>query len=133
MDYRLYTTVDITRTGQYRNEPGKELERLQEQNFNTVVQTIGIRSNVLYTHLPKTFAMAGTDCGMEFSEIIKIWRFDFSTDIDFVFEKDNDPVKHLVEMFDSVPYITGLNEDTEQRFAVFATVGPYRNISFFQR
>lgn len=133
MDYRLYTTVDITQTGQYRNEPGKEIERWQEQNFNTVVQTIGIRSNVLYTQPPKTFIMAGKDCGLEFPELVKIWRFDFSTDRDFVFEKSMDPVGHLLEMFDSVPYITGLNEDTEQRFAVFATVGPYRNIAFYQR
>ena len=48
MEYKLYTLVDITHTGQYRNEPGRQKERWQEQNFNTVIQTLGIRSNLTY-------------------------------------------------------------------------------------
>ena len=46
MEYKLYTLVDITHTNQHRPEPGKEALRWKEQNFQTVLQTLGIRSNI---------------------------------------------------------------------------------------
>ena len=48
MEYKLYTLVDITQTGQYRNEHGKEADRWKEQNFQTVLQILGIRANIGY-------------------------------------------------------------------------------------
>ena len=48
MNYKLYTLVDITHTGQYRHESGKERQWQQEQNFNTVIHTLGLRSNIFY-------------------------------------------------------------------------------------
>ena len=52
MNYTLYTTVDITNTGQYRSEIGKEDLRWKEQNFQTVLQTLGIRANIQYKAKP---------------------------------------------------------------------------------
>jgi hypothetical protein len=133
MEYKLYTTVDITHTGQFRNEPGRELERWQEQNFNTVVQTIGIRSNITYRHGPEVFDIGGKACGFDFDHLARIWRFDFYTEQDFVFEENKDPVGYLMEMFNGVPYIANLTEDIEQNYAVFVTDGPNRNIVFHQK
>jgi len=130
MEYKLYTLVDITHTGQYRNEPGKEVARWQEQNFNTVLQTIGLRSNVDFRTNPEAINVSGKLVGLEIEDIVKVWRFDFYTDQDFVFEQDGNPVGILEELFDAVPFITGLTEKMEQRWAVFVTQGPNRNIVF---
>lgn len=133
MEYKLYTTIDITHTGQFRNEPGRELERWQEQNFNTILQTIGIRANITFRHGPEVFVMGGKACGFEFEHTARVWRFDFYTEQDFMFELDNDQVGILKEMFAGVPYIADLTEQVQQNYAVFVTDGPSRNIVFHQK
>jgi hypothetical protein len=130
MEYRLYTTVDITRTGQYRLETGNESKRWKEQNFQTVLQTLGIRANVSFSTDPRMIEIAGNIFGFNTSNIIHIWQFDFNTEQLGFYELDGDPVGYLVEDFDGVPYISGLDESMEQNYAVFVTDGPARNIVF---
>jgi hypothetical protein len=130
MEYRLYTTVDITRTGQFRNEPGKDFERKQEQNFQTVLQTIGIRANISFGKSPILTEVNGNFVGFNTTRNINVWQFDFNTEQDHVFEQDTDPVGFLLEAFDAVPYISGLNESMEQNYAVFVTEGVSKNIVF---
>ena len=133
MEYKLYTLVDITNTGQYRIEPGKEQERWQEQNFNTVIQTIGIRANITYRIKPELFEVGGRTVGFDTDEIIRVWRFDFSTERDDLFLLNGDPVGYLKEDFHLVPYINGLSELMEQQYAVFNTANPGANIVFHQK
>lgn len=130
MDYKLYTLVDITHTGQYRNEIGKEDLRWKEQNFRTVLQTIGMRGNITFSQPPAVTEVRGNVVGFDTDEIIRVWRFDFSTERDFLFEKNEDPVGLLKEDFNLVPYISGLDELLEQNYAVFSTAGPTPNIVF---
>jgi hypothetical protein len=130
MEYMLYTTVDITHTGQYRNEPGKDVERWQEQNFQTVLQTIGIRSNISFVKNPTPAEINGKIIGFNTNNIIRVWQFEFYTEQDFVFEQDGNPVGYLVEAFDAIPYISGLTESMDQNYDVFVTTGPSRNIVF---
>ena len=110
MDYKLYTLVDITNTGQHRIEPGREEQRWQEQNFQTVLQTLGIRSNISHTHKPTVLEVKGRLIGFDTDEVIRVWRFDFSTERDFLYGDETDPVKYLKDDFNLVPYITGLGE-----------------------
>jgi len=133
MDYKLYTLVDITHTGQNRTEPGKETLRWKEQNFQTVLQILGIRANISYSQSPTMTEVGGRIAGFDTDEIIRVWRFDFSTDRDFLFEKAGDPIGHLLEDFHLVPYIAGLDEAMEQNYAVFNTLNPGKNISFFKK
>ena len=130
MRYKLYTTVDITNTKQYRSEIGKEQLRWKEQNFQTVLQTIGIRANVLYEFKPEVIELRGSLVGFETDEIIRVWRFDFETERDFLFELDENPIGYLINDFDGIPYIAGLDECMEQNYNVFVTEGPARNIVF---
>ena len=130
MDYKLYTLVDITHTKQYRLESGKELQRHQEQNFNTVLQTLGIRSNIWYAHGPLLMEVKGSLVGFETEEIIRVWRFDWSTERDYLYEIDGDPVGFLKEDFHLVPYISGLGEAMQQQYTVFNTQQPGANIVF---
>ena len=54
MIYCLHTLVDITNTGVWRKEAGNEKLRDQQQNFNTVLQTIGLRANIEYRRRKST-------------------------------------------------------------------------------
>lgn len=130
MEYKLYTLVDITNTGQNRVEVGKEAARWKEQNFQTMLQALGIRANVYYNLKPEAIEVAGKNVGFDTDEIIRVWRFDFSTERDHLYEKDGDPVGYLKDDFHLVPYISGLDELMEQKYAVFNTQAPGNNIVF---
>jgi len=129
----IYTTVDITNTGQYRTEPGKESDRWREQNFQTVLQTLGIRGNISYRKSPIQMEISGHIFGFNTNNIIRVWQFDFSTEREHLFEKENDPVGYMIEDFDAVPFISGLDESMEQNYDVFVTEGLARNIIFSTR
>jgi hypothetical protein len=130
MHYELYTTVDITSTGQYRSEVGKEHLRWKEQNFQTLLQTIGIRANVMYSKPPTVATVKGEILGFNTPKMINVWTFEFETERDFLFEVDEDPVGYLIKDFEGVPYIAGLDESVEQNYSVFVTSGKSRNIIF---
>jgi hypothetical protein len=133
MEYKLYTLVDITHTGQYRNEPGRQKERWQEQNFNTVIQTLGIRSNLTYYQSPMAIEIKGSLIGFDTDDIIRVWRFDFNTERENVYNKDGDQLGFLKDDFHLVPYISGLDEEMNQKYAVFTTEAPGNNIVFHLR
>jgi hypothetical protein len=125
MRYIIHTTVNITNTGQYRTEAGAEAERWKEQNFQTVLQTLGMRSNIYFNSKPQMINIKGDILGFNTNEIIKVWSFTFET------ERDNEElINFFKEDFDGVPYISGLDESMEQNFNVFVTKGPATNILF---
>ena len=130
MDYKLYTLVDITHTGQYRSEPGQEELRYKEQNFNTVLQTLGLRSNIWYAHGPVAIEVRGSLIGFATEDILRVWRFDWRTEADNLYLKGEDPVGFLKDDFHLVPYIKGLDERMEQHYAVFVTKENNSNIVF---
>jgi hypothetical protein len=133
MDYKLYTLVDITHTGQYRNEAGKEQQRYQEQNFNTVLQTLGLRSNIWYEHGPQMLEVGGRLVGFDTDDVIRVWRFDWRVEQPNVYAENGDALSFLKQDFHLVPYISGLGEAMEQRYAVFNTDNPGANIVFHTR
>jgi hypothetical protein len=130
MYYKLYTLVDITHTGQYRNEEGKESLRYKEQNFNTVIHTLGLRSNIWYAHGPVIMEVRGSLIGFSTEDILRVWRFDWRTESENLYLKGEDPVGLLKDDFNLVPYISGLDEQMEQDYAVFVTAPDNSNIVF---
>jgi hypothetical protein len=130
MEYKLYTLVDITHTGQHRADAGKEHLRWKEQNFQTVMQVLGIRANISFKYDPVVTEVKGKLVGFDTDDIIRVWRFDFYTERDFLYETDGDPVGYLKQDFHLVPYISGLDEAMEQKYAVFNTANPGANIVF---
>lgn len=133
MEYKLYTLVDITNTGQHRFEEGREEARWREQNFQTVIQTLGIRSNISFVHKPEVIELRGRLVGFDTDNAIRVWRFDWSTERDYLYEKEGDPVGYLKDDFHLVPYIAGLSELMEQKNAVFNTKLSGPNIVFHQK
>jgi hypothetical protein len=133
MNYKLYTLVDITHTGQYRAEYGKDTARWKEQNFSTVIQTLGIRANIHFDTNPAPVEVAGRVVGFDTDEIIRVWRFDFTTERESLYDSQGDPTGFLKEDFNLVPYIQGLDELMYQDYAVFTSYGATRNIVFHQK
>jgi hypothetical protein len=130
MDYILYTTVDITNTGQYRPEPGKEAARWKEQNFQTVLQALGIRANVVFNKKPECIQIIGSNYGFKTNKPINVWKFEFSTERDDLYLLDGNQLGYLIKDFEGVPYISGLDECMEQNYDVFVTEGAAKNIIF---
>jgi hypothetical protein len=112
MIYSLYTLVDITATGHYRSR--NDLERLQQQNFDTVIQTIGLAGNVYYQEQP---IIVKADIFDKPNDLC--WFFGWSMELDHLFEKDGDELVKLKELFEYVPIITGLTETAEFEKPIF--------------
>ena len=103
MLYCLYTLVDITATGHHRS--GEKLERNQQQNFDTVTQTIQLSGNMYYDNPPvkipaDIFGASDQKC----------WHFEWRMEIEELFEKNGDQLYRLKDSFEYVPFITGLTE-----------------------
>ena len=133
MRYKLYTLVDITNTEQYRPNSNNDTLRWKEQNFNTVIQTIGLRATISLYGKPIGSEVNGKIIGFDTDDIIRVWRFDFETDREDLFQKDDDPVGLLKDDFHLVPYISGLDELFAQQYAVFITHGEGKNIVFHKK
>lgn len=130
MEYVLYTLVDITATGQYRLDQSSALLRNQQQNFDTVIQTIGMRANLMFDSKPQLFENVGRNYGFDTDDVVKIWSFKWATEQKGIFDKDRDPVGLLKEDFQYVTYIQGLTESKQFSKPIFITNGPMTNIVF---
>lgn len=129
--YKLYTLVDISATKQYSYSNSNEKEYSKRQNFNTVLQTLELRSNIIYYNTPSQIEIKGSLIGFNTDEIIRVWRFDFFTEHPDVFKVEDDIFYHLKKDFNFVPYINGLDELVTQNYYVFITEGSNKNIVFY--
>jgi len=118
--FELFTVVDITETGARRGDP-KLLEH-QQQNYLTVMNTIGLRANPTIIKSPYL-----VEENIKFGKGIsakKVWRMVF--DIEYGI--------HSVDMlkldFDLVPFIKELTEDAVLGDPVFRTNIDRSNIVF---
>ena len=121
--YRITTLVDITRTQPHRSETDK-LKLSQQSNFNTLLQTIGLRSNVTWANDPKKHTGAlPYNIGGKASH----WIWEFDVERDDVFLEGNDPVALLIKDMQGVPIIAELEDSVDLSPAVFQTVGANPN------
>jgi predicted ribosome-associated RNA-binding protein Tma20 len=95
-----------------------------------VLQTLGLRSNISFRSKPQTLEVGGRLVGFDTDKIIRVWRFDWTTEQENVYLLDNDPIGILKKDFHLVPYINNLRETMEQQYAVFVTQDPGSNIVF---
>jgi hypothetical protein len=123
--FRLQTLVDITETQEYRPSNGQVKYR-QQQNYQTIINIIGLRANVI----PRTNTMetsATTKFGNFYKDKEKIWTFDFDIELENAVSIDM-----LLNDFDNIPIITGLEETAKIKNDLILTNGQYKNIIFTQ-
>jgi len=122
--YKILTLVDITETRQNRKEVDKELAYQQQQNFVTLLQSIGMRVNPLYNNSPAVSSvdMKAQTFGTAFKGIHKVWTWDFYIEFDGGFtDADGNETGHLYNDLNLVPIITGLAETATFSVPVFNT------------
>ena len=127
MRFRLYTLVDITETNARRvSSNNKEFQ--QQQNFLTVLQTIGLRVNPTYVSAPAVVKEIPSKLGLgkEYKTKQNVWEFVF----DIEYENALD-IETLQNDFNLIPIITGLDETIKFKNAVFISQNSSENIVFF--
>lgn len=117
--YRITTLVDITRTNIHRSEQD-QIKIGQQANFNSLIQAIGLRSNVSWAADPKKYTGRLPE---PFDGKGNYWIWEFDVERDDVFLKDNDPVMLLVEDLDGVPIVPQLENTVDITPSVIQTKG----------
>lgn len=117
--YRIVTLVDITRTNAVKTEPD-QLKILQQNNFNTLRQSIELRSNVSWTRDPvkESGRLPGDVDGKSTH-----WIWEFEVEREDVFMNNDDPVKLLLEDLHGVPIIADLENSAMLDPAAIQTKG----------
>ena len=122
--YQIVTLVDITRTNPTRSETDQH-QLAQQANFNTLLQSIGLRSNVEWAVDP---IESSGSLPYPLEGRANYWTWIFEVERDQVFAKDGDSVGLLLEDLHGVPVISQLNNSVDINPAVFQTYGPNTNI-----
>jgi len=125
--YTVITLVDITRSEPARTEIDK-IKLGQQANFNSLLQAIGLRSNITWEQDPKMYSGRLPD-PLEGKANHWVWEFD--TEQEEVFNIDDDPIGLLKEDVDLVPVVSGLNNSVDIDPATFRTKENEANIWFY--
>lgn len=116
MLFEVYTLIDITET-KARFDKSNPLW-YQQQNFLTLVQTLGLRVIPYFDESPisENTVIDKQGFGYIYKGEHKVWRFKFK--IEYV---DGISIDILKDDFDLIPIITGLNETIQLKESVFQT------------
>jgi hypothetical protein len=126
MNFRINTLIDITETKARRQDNDKFAYK-QQANFQTLLQTLGLRTQVFYNNSPSFDKLSTSKFDFSDKYIGKqnVWTFDF-----YIEYEDGLSLDMLTEDFDLIPIITGLNETIDTDKALFRTTGKDKNILF---
>jgi hypothetical protein len=121
---KIQSLIDITNTNVRRINQGTQLELDQFRNWTTLLQCIGLRSNIAYDRNPlvEELQIDSMGFGEEYTGKHRVWTFEFRPDIVGAFANKTDPIYLLRQDLDSVPVIINLSETINIRQAVFNTV-----------
>jgi hypothetical protein len=127
MRFRLYTLIDITETAARRGEDPKQFR--QQQNFLTVMQTIGLRVNPTYVSTPEIVndTPSKYNLGTTFKNKQNIWKYAFDIEYEGALDVDT-----LNNDFNFIPIITDLDETAKFENAHFITKNPNLCNIFFE-
>jgi len=126
--YRIITLVDITRADPDKKETDP-VKKNQQANFNTLVQTIGLRSNITWIKDPqkKTGSLPLSIKGKATH-----WIWEFDCEREDVFLKNLDPTGLLADDLHGVPVIDRLENSTDISPAAFQTKNDNQNTWVYQ-
>jgi hypothetical protein len=122
--YRIITLVDITRSNPNRSETDT-LKLSQQANFNSLLQAIGLRANIVWIKDP---LMKDGRLPKPADGKAVYWEWHFDVERDDVFLKDNNTTGLLEDDLNGVPIITGLNNSVDIAPACFFSTGERQNI-----
>ena len=120
--FRLRTLVDITRTGQTRYALGREYERYQQQNFDSLIQAISLRALPFWEEDPVSELVDIKDFGTDYLGKQKIWTFRFHVETDDAYATKPGNIDLLINDLNLVPFIPDLGETVKINNHIFDTV-----------
>jgi len=120
--YEIITLIDITRSNPSRSESDKT-KLGQQANFNSLIQAIGMRSNIEWDSDPKMITGRIPDQDSKAT----YWEWQFETERAQVFEAEGDPVRLLIDDLHNVPVVANLLNSKDIYPAAFQTKGDNAN------
>jgi hypothetical protein len=125
MRFEVYTLVDITCTGARRGEDPVKYK--QQQNYLTVLNTIGLRVNPIVKKDPKQVDDYPS-FGKHYDNIDNVWMLEFEIDYGAT------SIDLMQNDFNLVPFFTELEETTVFENDVFITQNEnLNNIVFVEK
>lgn len=125
----LYTTVDITQTNVRikSNVDDWSLQRNQQRNLDTLIQTLGLRSQPVNIRVNKAIAApVHFGLGQNLTELSNVWVMEF--DIEH-YKAFGENCELALKDLNYVPIINGLTETTPAFPPVFQTTGTFKNVN----
>ena len=128
--YTCMTLVDLTKTdavrhydrGMPESQVDYELKRNQHRNWQTIIQVISLRTQIMYLSEPvMTPDQFLKEFGTKFNKGA-YWTFQFGVEGEDVFDSPTQPGKVLVDDLHNVPIVVNLTEDVSIRPAIIDTL-----------
>ena len=124
MRFSIETLVDITETRARKGQD--EIQYGQQQNFMTLVNTLGLRCNINTIGSPKLLNKLPTQFGSDYKNKQNVWQQTIEIE-----SEGSTNIDMMIDDFDLVPFITGLQETVEFDVGVFRTKDTKKkNITF---
>ena len=130
--HRGYTLIDITKTDVTKFTPELERMRNKQRNWETVVQILGLRTQIMSINQLKTETkdLSQHVFGSDYQDKQRVWTFEFEVEFENLYLQDHDPYSILKNDFAQSPIILGLDETAKPPMPLFYTDGPSKNIYF---
>ena len=130
--HRGYTLVDVTKTDVTKYTPELERMRNKQRNWETVMQILGLRSQIMGIRQLKTETvdLSGYQFGDSYTGKHRVWTFEFEVEFENLYLQDHDAYGTLKNDFAHTPVILGLDETAQPPMPLFYTNGSSKNIYF---
>tara|TARA_Y100000389_G_C17067248_1_gene320196 strand:+ start:37 stop:441 length:405 start_codon:yes stop_codon:yes gene_type:complete len=131
--FTAYTLVDITNSGITRPF-NNILAYNQQQNLNTLIQTIGIRSQPLspIVVVESTQDLVKYQFGKQYKGLHTVWKIKFSIEHSDVFRYKGNRLHHLYNDSDGIAIISNLSETANINTGCFETTDQYKINLYFK-
>lgn len=131
--YTAYTLVDITESGVTNSKTEDVAGYNQQQNLNTLIQLISLRSQPVQYSMTtlKAQDLVNYKFGTVFQGLHTVWQFKFASEHTDVFRKDEDSTYFLTHDCDGVAFTANLSESVNFTTPIFNTTdSKNKNIYF---
>lgn len=128
MRFRIKTLVDVTETNARKGQD--PLSSNQQANFNTLYNTIGLRSNPTeFVITVEKVDLKNLGFGSNYKGKHNVWTVEF-----YVEAEESTNIEFMKSDFDLIPIITGLTETAELDKGLFDTLSNHsRTNILFER
>ena len=130
--HRGYSLIDITKTDVTKFTPELERMRNKQRNWETVVQILGLRTQIMSINQLRTETkdLSKHQFGSDYQDKQRVWTFEFEVEFENLYLNDQDPYAILKKDFAQTPILLGLDETVIPPVPLFYTDGACKNIYF---